>query len=463
MKRIKMLFLSLSLISIPILCFAQQGEIIEMPMTLQMCLKSAMDNNHNIRKARYDMAKSIQAKKEVTGALLPQINGSANLNRNIQKTKFIMPNFLINFLPASMLGDNVEKYMLIAMGTNYSAGVGATLNQQVLNFPLFNAVDIAETVESMSELAIVSNEEDVISQTANLYYAIQATRYIIELFNKSISLMESMLNTMEVNYSNGLVKKVDYDRLKVAYINMITQKDAIKNGLEVQKNLLKLQMGIDMNKPIELQKIDFDEFESKINSNNNLFFELERQTSYKILNKQERMGQLQKKAAVYESFPVLIAMANYNYNGVSDEFFKGETNYWYPSSMVSLNLKIPIFSGLSRTSKVRQANYELLKIKENKEQLEQALNMSYLNAVSKLEDCRRSLSAQKENMMLAEDVFRISESNYSNGIASMSDVLNANSSLIQSQINYAQSLNNLMKSYIELRKANGTVLNLMEK
>ncbi|MFA6895580.1 MAG: TolC family protein, partial [Bacteroidales bacterium] len=290
MKRIKMLFLSLSLMYIPVFCFAQQSEIIETPMTLQMCLKNAMYNNHNIRKARYDMDKSTQAKKEVTGALLPQINGSANLNRTIQKTKFIMPNFLINFLPASMLGDNVEKYMLIAMGTNYSAGVGATLNQQVLNFPLFNAVDIAETVESMSELAIVSNEEDVISQTANLYYAIQSTRYIVELFNKSISLMKSMLNTMEVNYSNGLVKKVDYDRLKVAYINMITQKDAIKNGLEVQKNLLKLQMGIDMNNTIELQKIDFDEFENKINSNNNLFFELERQTSYKILNKQERMG-----------------------------------------------------------------------------------------------------------------------------------------------------------------------------
>lgn len=64
-------------------------------------------------------------------------------------------------------------------------------------------------------------------------------------------------------------------------------------------------------------------------------------------------------------------------------------------------------------------------------------------------------------MALAEEVYRITERNYSQGIASMSDVLNSNSSLVQAQMSYADALNNFMKSYVELLKASGTLRELV--
>src|SRR5690606_17090436 len=124
------------------------------------------------------------------------------------------------------------------------------------------------------------------------------------------------------------------------------------------------------------------------------------------------------KAAVYEKFPVLTAMINYNYNGVSDEFFRGETNYWYGSSMAGLNLRVPLFGGFSRSSKIKQADFEILKIKEDGIILEQSLNMAHENALLKLEDSRNSIKVQEANMALAEEVYRITEKNYLQGIAS---------------------------------------------
>jgi outer membrane protein len=94
--------------------------------------------------------------------------------------------------------------------------------------------------------------------------------------------------------------------------------------------------------------------------------------------------------------------------------------------------------------------------------LNQSLTMAYKNALLKLEDSRRTIEVQRENMKLAGEVYTISESNYMQGLASMSDVLNSNSSLIQSQVTYADALNNYMKAYIELRKANGSVKDLVE-
>lgn len=428
---------------------------------LESCLKFALENNHNIRKAQFDKEKSIQARHEILGALLPQITGSGNLNYNIQKPRFIMPNFINSFLPPNMQDPEAAKYLTIEMGTNYSAGVGAALNQQIVNLSLFNAVDIARTAEELTSLAADAKEEDVISQTANLFYAIQATDYAAEMFGRSIEIIDSVLTSMEASYASGLIRKVDLDRLKVTRTNMATQRASVRNAVDVQKNLLKLQMGMDMSGDLEIEKINLEAFENQAKTGSIQSFDPNQHTSLKMLTQQQNLQQLQRKAAVYESFPVLTAMINYNYNGVSDEFFRGETNYWYGSSMAGLNLRVPLFGGLSRSSKIKQADFEILKIKEDGIILEQSLNMAHENALLKLEDNRSAINVQKDNMALAEEVYRITEKNYSQGIASMSDVLNANSSLVQAQMSYADALNNFMKAYVELQKANGTIRDLV--
>ncbi len=428
---------------------------------LQSCLKFALENNHNIRKAQFDREKSIQARHEILGALMPQISGSGSLSYNIQKPRFIMPNFINEFLPPNMQDPNASKYMTIEMGTNFSAGIGAALNQQIFNLSLFNAVDIAKTAEELTSLAAEAREEDVISQTANLFYAIQATEYASEMFDRSIGIIDSVMTSMEVSYASGLIRKVDLDRLKVTRTNMATQRASVINAVEVQKNLLKLQMGMEMSGQLDLVKIDLEAFESQAKTGDFREFDPGLHTSFKMLTRQQDLQQLQRKAAVYESFPVLTAMVNYNYNGVSDEFFRGETNYWYGSSMAGLNLRIPIFGGLSRSSKIKQADFEIRKAMEDVVILEQSLSMAHRNAMLKLEDSRNSIRVQKANMALAEEVYRITEKNYSQGIASMSDVLNSNSSLIQAQMSYADALNNFMKAYVELNKASGTIRELV--
>ncbi|MGI6311381.1 MAG: TolC family protein [Bacteroidales bacterium] len=428
---------------------------------LQGCLKFALENNHNIRKAQFDKEKSAQARQEILGALLPQVSGTGNLNYNIQKSRFIMPNFMNEFLPPGMQDPNAAKYMTIEMGTNYTAGIGAALNQQIVNLSLFNAVDIAKTAEELTSLAAEAREEDVISQTANLFYAIQATEYAAGMFGRSIEIMDSVLISMETSYASGLIRKVDLDRLKVTRTNMFTQRASVINAVEVQKNLLKLQMGMDISEQLEIEKINPEIFDIQTNIGDFQDFDPNLQTSYKMLNRQQNLQQLQKKAAIYENFPVLTAMINYNYTGVSDEFFRGETNYWFGSSMAALNLRIPLFGGLSRSSKIKQANFELLKVREDEAILKQSLSMAHKNALLKLEDSRNAIQIQKANMAMAEEVYRVTERNYSQGIASMSDVLNSNSSLIQAQMSYADALNNFMKAYVELRKASGTIRELV--
>ena len=429
---------------------------------LQRCIDYALENNSNLKKSKLELEKSFESRREIMGSLLPQISGSGSLNYNLKKAQFVMPNFVNDMLPPNMQDPNASKYMTIEMGTNYSAGVGATLNQQILNFTLFSTLEIAKTAESMATLGIESKEEEVIAQTASIFYAVQSTAYAAEQFKQSIKLIDRMLVTMESNYQNGLVKKVDLDRLKVNRVNLSTQQSAIENAIDIQKNLLKLQMGMDMNQPIEIEEIDLAVFEQKVEMPQLQGFELTQLIPFQLIQQQHKIGYLQVKSVKSELLPSLMLGVNYQYNLLGDKLFGSDDSYTYPSSVIGLNLRIPIFAGMSKNAKLKGAQIELMKLREDEQSVGQSLTMAYQNALLKLSDSRQTIDAQRQNMELAAEVFRITEENYQQGLASMSDVLNANSSLVQSQISYADALSKHMTAYIELRKANGTIKKIVK-
>jgi len=427
---------------------------------LQSCISYALENNNNLKKSRLDLEKSLESRREVLGSLLPQVSGMGSVNYNMKKAKFVMPNFINEMTPPPMQDPNAQKYITIEMGTNYSSGLGASLNQQILNFSLFNALEIAKTIESMASLGVESKEEEIIAQTANLFYAIQSTAYAAEQFEQSLKLIDKMLVTMQASYQNGLIKKVDVDRLKVNRVNLATQQSAIQNAIDIQKNLLRLQMGISMNQPLQVEPIDLSVFEQKAETIEPLGFELNQLLPVQLLQQQQKIGQLQVKSVKSELIPTLMLGANYQYNILGDNLFDNENSYTYPSSVIGLNLRIPIFTGMSKRAKLKGAQIELLKLKEDEQSLSLSLGMAYQNALIKLNDSKQTIEAQQQNMTLAKEVYQITEENYQQGLASMSDVLNANSSLIQSQVSYADALNSYMKAHIALRQANGTIREL---
>lgn len=450
-----MLVLGLLLLSVT--GHAQEG------YTLQQCLGYAVEHNSNVKKSALDREKAERARQEVLGALLPQISGSAGLNDNLKKAKFIMPNFMNNFLPEKMRDPNASEYMTIEMGTKYSANAGLALNQQLLNMSLFNTLDIAKVSKQMAELGALSTEEDVIAQTATLYYGVQVTQYAASQMLRSVELVEQMLRMMEVNYASGLVKKVDVDRLRVNLTNLKTQQSAIESGLEVQKNLLKLQMGFEVTEPIAVPALDLSLMaQQEIAAVGSPTFDPIRHIAYRQLQQRERMAELQERAKKYEYLPTLSLALNLQYNHMSDQLFGGATNYGYPTAMVGVSLRMPIFSGGSRLAKVRESHLDLLKAQEDLHALDQSLRMANLNASLKLRDTRRTIALQRDNQALAEQVLDLAQKNYSLGVASLSDVLNASQSLVQAQMSYASALGDYMKAFIDLKKSRGEIRDLME-
>ena len=140
-KKILVLFMGL----LPLLCVAQSE-----PLSLSQCLDYAVQHNASLQKDRLGIETAVESRREVIGSLLPQLNASGSLTRNFQKTTIAMPNFMNSMLPAAMQDPNAPKYMAVAMGMDLSANWGVSLTQQVLNFSLFSAVQMARAGEEMA-------------------------------------------------------------------------------------------------------------------------------------------------------------------------------------------------------------------------------------------------------------------------------------------------------------------------
>lgn len=427
--------------------------------SLKQCLDFALENNNTLKKDRLKLISSVQDKQEVVGSLLPQINASGGLTRNIQKTTIAMPNFVNSMMPPAMQDPNAPKYMTVTMGMDYAANWGAGLTQQIVNLALFNAVSIAKVAGEMAELGVKMTENDVIAQTASLYYGIQTLAYAVEQFEESVSLLDRTLSIVEANKAIGLTRQVDIDRIRVSKANLETQKNGMEQALNIQKNLLKLQMGFPMAEELQIRRIDVDQMENLLQSVTQPSLDVTVLLPYKMMKVRQTMLDKQHKAAVYETLPVITLGANYSMNYMGDRFH-GETFHHFPVSLISLNLRMPLFSGLSRSAKIKKAKIELLMSDEDERNLAQTLVMSHDNALRQLEQQLRTIGSQKCNKALAEEVYHLTESNFNNGLSSLSDVLNASSSLIQARMSYVNALGEGMKAYIDLKKAVGTINDL---
>jgi outer membrane protein TolC len=69
-----------------------------------------------------------------------------------------------------------------------------------------------------------------------------------------------------------------------------------------------------------------------------------------------------------------------------------------------------------------------------------------------------TLKSQKENMQLAEEVYNVSVIKYQQGVGSNIEVINADASYKEAQVNYYAALYDALITSVDLEKAYGKIL-----
>lgn len=420
-------------------------------LSLRDAIDYALENKADARKARLAVENSEYQIAEVRSRALPQISAQGNLTYNAILQEMAMPGDIIG---------KPGETLLVAFGQKWSAVGGVSLSQNLFDYSVFTGLKAARTTREFYQINEQLTEEQVIEAVAKGYYQFFITRQKLETVNETLENTTKIQHTIQGLFDNGLAKKVDLDRIKVTIVNLNSNKQQLENALKLQENTLKFLIGMQIDNPIELVEEDIEVIPVLTENP-----DVKQLTSYQVLETQKQLLEYNKQSIKAAYYPTLSLVANYSYQGLGDKFplsgaKPADGVFWTDYSTIGLNLNIPIFTGFRTRAQVRQAQNQLDILEEDMKETELALNFAFENAKTQINNSVITIENQEENVNLAQEVLDNTQNNYVNGLATLTDLIEAENSLAEAKNNYSNALLEYKVAEIELIKSKGELNSL---
>ncbi|MEI5985244.1 MULTISPECIES: TolC family protein [Sphingobacterium] len=445
MRNIKVIALMLSGIFTGTFLHAQET------LTLQEAVKYALENKAEAKKSKLDLENSEYKIAEVRAGALPQISGQGSLTYNplIQKSA----------LDGALMGRPGETIM-VAFGQPWQANAVVQVSQQIFNQSLFTGLKAAKSTREFYQINNELTDEQLIEKVANAYYEVYQSEMQLQTIENNLQNTIKTRDVLKGLVDAGLAKKIDLDRVEVAINNLLASKQQVINGADLRENALKFAIGMPITEDIVLPKETFDIKADYLSAE----FNLDNRTEIKLLDKQIELLELNKKAMISNYYPNLSFTGNLGYLGFGQKFpiFNSNANF-SPYSAIGLNLSIPIFSGGRTKSQINQANVEIRKAQVDKEDAKLGLNLAAENARAQIKNSLITVDNNRRNIELAKNVLSNTQNNYHNGLATLTELLDAENALADAENNLNTSLLNYKVAEIQLIKANGNIKSLINE
>ncbi|MDP4687721.1 MAG: TolC family protein [Salibacteraceae bacterium] len=411
----------------------------------------ALKNNQQLKQAALDIEISKAKVRETTAIGLPQISGEASFNHYIDiPTQVALASTFDASAPAGLL-------IPLQFGLPNSASAGVTASQLVFDGSYFVGLRASKAYLNYSELGQEKSEIDVKANVAQTYFSAVALTETIDALKANKKSIDESYTETKAMFEAGFLEKQDADQVKLAKSNIEYQLDYTERQLQVLKNVLKFQMGVDQTTMIELSST-FDELIASYGSETGLIdqtFNSQNHIDYRTVQQGLDLSELSLDAERTKYMPSLGAFFTHSQNGFSTEFKDILSNDYYPTTIVGLKLNVPIWSSGMRYYKTKQAKLELEKVTSQKVQVEQNLLMQVTQARTSYESAIQNMEVAKENLALAESIKATTDAKYKEGLASSLNYAQSQQQYLQTLAAYVNTANELFNAKLSLEKALG--------
>lgn len=431
-------------------CLLAIGGHAQKTLALKECLEIGIKNNLSLESKRNEIQKGKYGISENRARLLPQINGFANYNDNFDPP--------VSVTDGSAYGNPYN----ITYTLQHNANFGLQMQMPLYNQTLYTTMSIAKTMDEMNRLSYEKAREDLMLEISKLYYLGQTTAEQITLVKANITRLEELKDITVAFFDNGMAMEVDVKRVNINLENLKVQYDNAQAMLEQQINLLKYIIDYPADEQIALTPVNPENITPvALTGLSEGLYELQ------LLQSQKVMAEQQKKMIGYGYIPSLNLTGNWMFSAYTDKgyhwFHSGPSNHWFRSYGLGLSLRVPIFDGLDKRYKTRKATIDIENIKLAQENTRKNLQTQYLNATNDLMNNQRNFKKQKDNYLLAEDVYTVTMDRYREGITSMTEVLQDEMRMSEAQNNYISAHYSYRVTTLLLLKLTGQIESLINQ
>lgn len=387
---------------------------LNLPKTVQM----ALDYNRDIKNSQYALKKAEYTIDEARAGKAPVVDYTFSTQRS-------------RATDASLAASRSTNAISNAFGNNLSVTIPLYTGGKVEG-----NIDVAKLGKTNAQEDILRVEQATKYSAIQGYYALLAYQELQGVYHEAVDNLQGHLDNVQVQYNVGTKAKVDVLSSDVSLANAKTTAITSDNNVAVAESNLNNILGLPLETKLNLadHQLPFDTYN----------ISLQEATDYAMKYRPEV---LQAAIAVQEA-ERNIDIANAGNkptvsvtggNNWADNTFPGidaNKRSWNIGAGVTYNF----YDGGATKAKVNQAKQDLLVARETEQKTREAVQLevkqAYLNirsAAQKVEETQTVVDQAREN-------YRIQNIRYQAGVGINLDVLDAQLSLNEAQVNHIQAL-----------------------
>jgi len=428
-------------------CLVGFSSLAQQTYSLEEAIEFAAKNNASVKNAILGIESANQKVKETRAIGLPQISASGEFQNFLDIPVSVLPGNALN--PA---GDPNE-LIALQFGTEYNAKGSLNANQLIFNGSYIVGLQTSKKFKKVSEFQKTKTIQDVKENVIKAYYgALVAEKTVVTLTEISET-SKSIYNQTKGLFEEGLIEEDNVTQLSLNVLTSQNSLNSAKRQLEDAKNLLKFQMGMEVNETISLSS-DFDAVISSLDAaQSEVTSDISQNIDFLLLNQQRELNVLNVKYEQSQYLPSLTAFFTHQQNALRNDFDLLQSgNPWFPTTIWGLNLSVPIFSSGSRMALVSQAKIELKQTENNLAQLEKGLSIQTQAAKTKYSNAFETYNTSKEAVAISKKIYDNYQIKFKEGLISSLDLSQIQTQYLSAQTQYIQSMYNLVTAKIELDK-----------
>lgn len=436
-------------------------------ITALQAVDVAFKNVVELKNVKLDSLLQWEKNREITGSALPTINGSISTQKFFNIPVTVLPDFLSPAVYGVLSQEGVRNgagapiTMPSSFGTfpaqfgvPWQASAGFTVQQLLFQPDVFIGLKARATSMKYVSSNIDVMRDSIKSNVYRSYYAVLIGEKRLTFLQDGIKRLEKLLSDQEAMYKQGFVEKLDIDKTQVTLNNLKTTETQVKQGVALGYHALKFALGLSIKDELVLSdSLSPSIIKKDILELSNVVYE--NRPEMRLLNNVKALQELDLQRNKLQYIPTIAAFWNFSKNAQRQKFDFFNKGDWFTTSVVGVNMNIPIWNGGQRESKTRQARLNLEKTNNTIGYVKNAIDLQQEAAKIQLTSALSNLDNQQRNIELAQRVYSTTKLKYEQGLGSSFEVLQVEQSLQDAESNYYISLYDAVVSKVALLKAVG--------
>ena len=429
--------------------------------TLAEAQEYALKNSYVVQNSGLDVMAARKKVWETIAMGLPQVSGNANYTKNISAAKSPMPVAIIpkEYWPFLGIPEDtpLDGTFPISFAQKYNSDFGFKIDQLIFDGSYIVGVGSAKIFLQLATQTKEKTDIDIKQAVAQSYFMVLAAEENLKIQKENLSNSKKLENDTKALYENGFSEEQDVDQMRLLVQKAENEITKAEREIRVASMVLKYTMGVEMDERIQLTQ-SLDEFLNPLLARKEFTAGLDYSShiDYRLLDTQRQLSMKELKLEQSAYLPRISGFYNWSKMAFGDNanLFKNSVS-WFNSSMLGVNITIPIFTAGQQMAKVKQAKFAYEQAENNQKLAVQTLQKDYLSAVADIESAVDQLENDVDNRQLARKIYDKTTVKYNNGISSSIELSQTETQYIQAQAAWVASVIQLLNTKITLDKAIG--------